>query len=156
MPWTKNIDLRLNKGLRVGGLDIMAFADLRNVFNYKNVVQLFAETDDVVNALHRQTLLSSEFTNLRIEANANGRLLSNGSIDLRPSCAGWTSGAAGINGPVNCVELRRVESRFGDGDGVYSPTEQSTALNAFYDLFNGVQNFYGPPRHIRVGFELTF
>jgi Carboxypeptidase regulatory-like domain len=156
MPWTKNIDLRVNKGLRIGRADLTAFVDLRNAFNFKNVVALFAETDDVVNALHRQTLLSSEFTNLRIEADGNGRLLANGSIDLRPSCSGWTSGSAGVNGPVNCVSLRRVEARFGDGDGVYTPAEQSTALNAYYDLFNGVQNFYGAPRHIRLGFELTF
>jgi Carboxypeptidase regulatory-like domain/TonB-dependent Receptor Plug Domain len=156
MPWTKNIDLRLNKALRIGRADVTAFADLRNAFNWKNVVRLFAETDDVVNALHRETLLSPEFANLRIEADANGRLLTNGSIDLRPTCAGWTSGAAGADGPVNCVELRRVEARFGDGDGVYTLAEQGTALNAYYDLFNGVQNFYGAPRNIRVGFELNF
>jgi hypothetical protein len=156
MPWNKIIDLRLNKGLRLGRADITAFADLRNAFNFKNVTQLFAETDDVVNALHRETTLSSEFSDLRIESDVNGRLLANGSIDLRPSCASWTSGAAGTNGPVNCVLLRRTEARFGDGDGVYTLGEQATALNASYDLFNGVQNFYGQPRSIRVGFELNF
>src|SRR5438552_14440004 len=30
MPWTKNVDLRLNKGLRIGRLDATAFADVRN------------------------------------------------------------------------------------------------------------------------------
>ena len=156
MPWNKNIDLRINKGLRIGHAAVTAFADLRNALNFRNVVQLFAETDDVVNALHRETLLSPEFANLRIEADANGRLLANGSVDLRPACGGWTNGAAGANGPVNCVELRRVEARFGDGDGVYTLAEQGNAFNAYYDLFNGVQNFYGQPRSIRVGFELNF
>ena len=156
MPWNKNIDLRINKGLRIGHAAVTAFADLRNALNFKNVVQLFAETDDVVNALHRETLLSPEFANLRIEADANGRLLANGAVDLRPACGSWTSGAAGANGPVNCVELRRVEARFGDGDGVYTLAEQGNAFNAYYDLFNGVQNFYGQPRSIRVGFELNF
>jgi hypothetical protein len=49
-----------------------------------------------------------------------------------------------------------VEARFGDGDGVYTLAEQANAFNAYYDLFNGVQNFYGQPRSIRVGFELNF
>jgi hypothetical protein len=156
MPWTKFIDLRVNKGVRIGRADITAFADLRNALNFKNTTRLYVETDDIVNALHRETLLSPEFANLRIEADANARLLANGSIDLRPSCGGWTSGPAGTDGPVNCVMLRRTEARFGDGDGVYTLAEQSSALNAYYDLFNGVQTLYGQPRHIRIGFEVNF
>jgi hypothetical protein len=153
LPWTKNVDLMINKGIRLGRADITMFADLRNAFNFKNITQLFAETDDVVNALHRQISLSSEFADLRNEAFAEGYLLTDGSVDLRPACSGWTESDAG---PVNCVLLRRTEARFGDGDGLYTLAEQSTALNAFYDLFNGVQTFYGQPRHIRVGFELNF
>jgi len=156
MPWTKFIDLRVNKGVRLGRADITAFADLRNALNFKNVVSLFAETDDVVNALNRESLLSPEFANLRIEATANGRLLADGAIDLRPSCDGWNKDGAGKLGPVNCVELRRTEARFGDGDGLYTLAEQNTALNSYYDVFAGVQNFYGAPRHIRVGFEVNF
>ena len=52
--------------------------------------------------------------------------------------------------------LRRTEARFGDGNGVYTVAEQSRALNAFYDLFSGKQNFYNAPRNIRVGVELSF
>lgn len=152
MPWTKNVDMRINKGFRVGRADITAFADMRNVFNFKNIVRLFAETGDVVNALHRDQILSPEYSNLRNEASLQGRLLSGGAIDLRASCNTWT----GITGVVDCVNLRRVESRFGDGDGIYTLAEQSVALNAYYDLFNGVQNMYGTPRSIRVGFELNF
>ena len=62
----------------------------------------------------------------------------------------------GITGVVDCVNLRRVEARFGDGDGIYTLAEQTTALNSYYELFNGVQNFYGTPRSVRVGFELNF
>jgi Carboxypeptidase regulatory-like domain/TonB-dependent Receptor Plug Domain len=152
MPWTKNVDMRINKGFRVGRADITAFADLRNVFNFKNVVRLWAETGDVVNALHREQTISPEFSTLANEATINGKLLSGGAIDLRASCNTWT----GITGVVDCVNLRRVEARFGDGDGIYTLAEQTTALNAYYDLFNGVQNFYGTPRSIRVGFELNF
>jgi len=152
MPWQKLVDVKVNKGFRVGRLDVTAFADARNVFNFKNVTTLFAETGDVVNALNRQNALSPEFANLAIEANANGKLLAGGSIDLRSGCNTWAAPA----GPVNCVMLRRTEARFGDGNGVYTLAEQTRALNAFYDLFSGVQNFYGAPRHIRVGVELNF
>ncbi|MGH7613953.1 MAG: hypothetical protein ACREMW_07945, partial [Gemmatimonadales bacterium] len=155
LPWTKNVDLVINKGVRLGRADITLFADLRNALNFKNVTQLFAETDDVVNARDRETSLSPEFADLRNEAfgQSPAYVLSNGSIDLRPPCSTWTASDAG---PVNCVLLRRTEARFGDGDGLYTLAEQATALNAFYDLFNGVQTFYGAPRHIRVGFELNF
>jgi hypothetical protein len=152
LPWTKNVDLMVNKGIRLGRVDITAFADLRNAFNFRNVRRLFAETDDVVNAVHRETALSSEFSNLRIEANSNGKLLSDGAIDLRPSCGTWSQ----LTGAVNCVMLRRTEARFGDGDGVYSLAEQTRALNAFYNLNFGVDNFLDQPRHVRIGFELNF
>ena len=153
MPWQKLVDLRVNKGFRVGRLDATAFADARNVFNFKNIASIFAETGDVVNALHRTNTLSDEFARLSIEAGDNGALLSNGDIDLRPACTNWKANDAST---VNCVMLQRTEARFGDGDRVYTVAEQSRALNAYYDLFNGKQNFYGTPRNIRLGVELSF
>ena len=39
-----------------------------------------------------------------------------GTVDLRGNCAVWQT-------PVNCVSLHRVENRFGDGDGLYTPTD---------------------------------
>jgi len=132
---------------------VTAFADARNVFNFKNVVALFAETGDIVNALHRQQQLSSEFTGLANEARDNGKALAGGAIDLRAGCNTWTANEAG---PVNCLMLRRTEARFGNGDGQYTLAEQTRALNAFYDEFNGKQWFYGAPRNIRLGVELNF
>jgi hypothetical protein len=53
--------------------------------------------------------------------------------------------------------LQRTEARFGNGDKTYTLAEQTKALNAYYDGYvNGVQNFYGAPRNIRLGFELSF
>src|SRR2546425_1835628 len=43
MPWQKLVDMRVNKGFRVGRLDVTAFADARNVFNFKNISSIFAE-----------------------------------------------------------------------------------------------------------------
>jgi hypothetical protein len=153
MPWTRFVDMRINKGFRLGRADVTAFADLRNLFNFRNVIGLFAETGDVVNALFQETTLSDQFSLLRNEAQQNGRLLAAGTVDLRPACASWT-GSDG--GPVDCVALRQVEARFGNGDRLYTVDEQASALNAFYTRFNGPQTFYGQPRHIRLGVELNF
>ncbi|MDP3911701.1 MAG: TonB-dependent receptor [Gemmatimonadales bacterium] len=155
MPWTKNVDLRVNKGIRIGQLDMTLFADARNVFNFRNVVQLFAETGDIRNDEHRvQTIGTSEgagtaeFSSLWGEARLAGALEAGNSVDLS-SCAGWGS-------QINCESLRRVEQRFGDGDGTYTVAEQERAFNAFYEAFFGSWRFYAPGRHIRLGFELRF
>jgi len=39
--------------------------------------------------------------------------------------------------------LRRTEARFGNADGTYTLDEQTRALNAYYDAFNGPQWLYG-------------
>jgi len=124
------------------------YADIRNLLNFTNITSLFVETGDVVNATHREQTLSSEFSNLRNEANGNGALRPGDAIDLS-GCGSWAI-------PVNCVLLRRAEARFGDGNGTYTLAEQTRALNAYYDSFNGAQWFYGSPRNIRVGFEVNF
>jgi hypothetical protein len=151
MPWIKNIDLRLNKGIKFGSADLTLFADVRNVLNFKNITSIFVETGDVVNAEHRRQTLASEFQNLSGptgEAATNGALRSGSAIDLS-GCGSWAI-------PVNCIMLRRTEARFGDGDGTYTLDEQKRALNAYYDAFNGPQWLYGAPRNVRVGFEVNF
>jgi carboxypeptidase family protein/TonB-dependent receptor-like protein len=154
LPWNKNIDLRVNKGLRFGRADVTLFVDARNVLNFKNIVRIFAETDDVVNALHRTNTLSSEFVNLRNEADGQpvSKLGADGSVDVR-DCTQWNGTATET---VNCVMLQRTETRFGDGDHIFTLSEQQKTLNTYYDLFNGPQNFYGAGRNIRLGFELNF
>jgi len=156
MPWTKAFDLRVTKGFRFASTaDLTVFADIRNLFNFKNVTSIYTETGDVVNSAYQTKLLDPEFHNLQDEANANGVANAGGvagAIDLR-NCASWTASNAGV---VDCVNLQRVESRFGNGDGIYTLGEQTTALNAYYTQVAGPQNFYGAPRSIRVGFELAF
>ena len=158
MPWSKYFDLRLNKGVRLGKLDWTLFADVRNLFNFKNVVQLFAETGDVTNPANRLKQVASEQATLATEAGNNSAYRSsdhavilNGTGGAK-ACAVWTGDA----GPVNCVMLQRTEARWGDGDGIFTAAEQTAALNAWYDSFNGVSRFYGAPRQIRVGAELSF
>jgi hypothetical protein len=156
LPWSKTVDLRITRSVRTGPLDASLFADVRNLLDQTNIRGAFRETGATSNPLYQETLLSSEFANLRIEAEVNGRLLGDGSIDLRPSCSGWTNGAAGAAGLVNCVALQRVEQRFGNGDGLYTLTEQTSAFNAYYDSFFGPWRFHGPGRTARIGIQLHF
>ena len=149
LPWTKNVDVRVNKGFRIGRIDWTVYADIRNVFNFKNIEGVYAETGDVTNSLLKEKALSPERQNIASEASDANALTKDGSVDLTLGCSGWGN-------PANCESLRRVEARFGNGDGIYTPVEQDRVLNAFYDAFLGPQRFNGQPRHIRVGFELNF
>jgi hypothetical protein len=54
------------------------------------------------------------------------------------------------------VALQRVEQRFGNGDGLYTLTEQTSAFNAYYDSFFGPWRFHGPGRTARIGIQLHF
>src|SRR6185436_10213147 len=72
MPWTKYLDLRLNKAIRMGRLDWTLFADVRNLLDFKNVVQLFAETGDIRNPDNRRKQLKAEEDLLVNEASNNG------------------------------------------------------------------------------------
>ena len=149
MPWTKFLDVRVNKGFKIGVTDWQLFVDARNVLNFRNVARLFAETGAVVNARNRTTFLDAEFLDLRSEARTAGAFQADSSIDLTGSCGTWAS-------PVNCVMLRRTEARWGDGDGILTLPEQQRAFNAEYNLLLGVQTMYGAPRNIRLGVELNF
>jgi hypothetical protein len=162
LPWTKNIDLRLNKGFRIGSMDITAYADMRNALNFRNITGVYAETGDVVNAKHKHDFLSSEYDGMFSEANDAGAIVAGSTdnsnvlttgpvaaIDLTLACSNWSK-------PINCESLRRVEARFGDGNGIYTVAEQQNALNTFYRSFFGAERFNGQPRNIRLGFELNF
>jgi hypothetical protein len=146
LPWTKTLDLTLSKGFRVGRFGGTMYADLRNLLGFTNLLGAYAETGTVENDLYRQVLASPELANLANEASSNNALLPGGTVDLN-ACATWFI-------PVNCVVLHRVERRFGNGDGLYSTTEQLQAFNAFYEAFLGQLRFYGPARTVRIGVQL--
>jgi hypothetical protein len=146
LPWTRRLDLRLTRVVRAGGRAWTVYADVRNALNFRDIVALFAETGSVVNDRHRFEVLAAEYAGLRAEAGAAGALLPDTTINLS-SCGSWSK-------PVNCVALTRVERRFGDGNGLYTLTEQQRALNAYYDDFFGAWRFYGPGRTLRFGVEL--
>ncbi|HYT99943.1 MAG TPA: TonB-dependent receptor [Gemmatimonadales bacterium] len=149
LPTTKTLDLRLTKGVRIGCRALRAYADFRNLLNFTNVVALYAETGDVVNDLRKQKLLSPELAYLQAEASLAGALNPDGSINLSGDCNAWGM-------PPNCVALRRVEARFGNGDLLYTPLEQTRAFDTYYNSFFGPWRFHGPARTVRVGVEVGF
>jgi len=149
LPWTSVLDLRLAKSIPWGAARLTAFVEARNLLGARNLLRAFAETGDAVNELFRENVTAGEAASLRTESAAAGALLPDGTIDLTGGCATWQR-------RVNCVALQRVENRFGDGDGLYSPDEQRHALDAFYDAFFGTWQFYGPGRTARAGMELRF
>jgi hypothetical protein len=150
LPWTANVDLRLNKGFRIGAMDITAYADVRNLLDLDNTTGVFAETGDVENAKFRDDVfINPELQGLANEADLAGALEAGNTVNLNGNCQNWST-------PINCESLRRVEARFGDGDGLYTESEQRLVLNRAYDSFNGPWSFKGQPRHIRLGFELSF
>jgi hypothetical protein len=146
-----------------------AYLDVRNVLNFENILQVFVETDDVVNETDRELRVSNTLTDFRDEAADNQLLLGDDGIDLRfdgdgaSGCANWVT-VQGDGGAPNCVYLIRAEERWGNGDGILSVAEQTTIAEAAYATGNlpgaagarGIYNFVGAGRRMRLGFEINF
>ena len=161
LPWFKNVDLRLTKGMHLGRMDWTLFAEGRNIFNFKNVIDVFWETGDVTYDKYKQKFIDEQTALLTGEAGGAGILTATNAVDftaLNGGCAGWQGKNNGnfSSGPVDCVLLMRAEARYGNGDGVFTEQEYDAAFTGWYNLMNAPSRFYGPGRLIRVGLELTF
>jgi outer membrane receptor protein involved in Fe transport len=160
-PAYKQFDLKFTKGLALGGLDITAYLDVRNVFNFKNILNVFATTNDVVNELERQEQLEFDSAGFADEGSANGVLGNDGSLDLRfggavaSGCGNWVNSQFTPTAP-SCVYLIRAEERYGNGDHIFTLDEQIAASNASYDLGRGIHTFTDSPRRLRLGLEVNF
>lgn len=148
LPWTRVVDLRLTETMRIGGRRAELFADVRNLFDFRNVTSLFAESGADTNDVFRGAFITPQLVTLAGEAPGAARQ-PDGTIDLNQSCVAWSN-------PTNCFSLRRVEQRFGDGDGMFTDAEQVRTFTAEYELYFGRSRFYMPGRTLRVGLELRF
>jgi hypothetical protein len=161
MPWIKNVDLRLTKGIQVGGArELTVFADFRNLFNWTNLVAIFAETGDVVNALHRDNTINPQLVTL---ANEAGSLVTTRTIGGEQvtginlaDCSQYRP--TDMAGLPNCLMLRRAEERFaiGESDQFFTEAEQNAAFRAWYNLNNGPHTLRGAGLNFRFGFEFNF
>jgi hypothetical protein len=161
LPTLKLVDLRLTKSIGVGGSRIVAFADARNLLNTRGVTRVFAQTGTTSNSAERLKIRAGNLDEFANEAGANGARQGDGTIDLsfggvtnpRAACGSWTN-AAGTPSVPNCMYLIGAEERWGNGDHLFSPAEQTRASDALYNVARGLQNFTGPGRRLRIGLEL--
>ena len=157
LPTFKQLDMRFTKGFNLGRLDMTAYLDVRNIANFKNVLQVFTVTHNTTNAEDSTRWFARELGDMQAEGAQNNVLGSDGTIDLSAPgvCQSWTNTSAKAAQP-SCVYLVRAEQRWGNGDGLYTANEQSHAANAFYQFTRGENRFTGPPRRARIGFEINF
>ena len=161
LPASKQFDLRLTKGFGLGRLAITGYLDVRNLFNFVNVLQVFSETGETANPADRETQWAADSASFAEDALASGVYQEDGSIDLRfgddvaSGCKRWKAAGDRPSAP-DCVYLIRAEERFGDGDHIFSAAEQRRASDAFYAVDRGAHNFLGDPRRMRLGVEVTF
>lgn len=161
MPSIKNVDLRLTRGFRLGSTrDLTLVAEFRNLFNFTNLDNVWAETGDVRNAEHRRktldpiyVTLGQQAANLATTVTVGGQTLS--AYDLN-DCSAFNYNSDGTGGVPDCVFLRGAERRFGDGDGFFDENEQARAFNAFYDFQSGPHTLRAQGFNFRLGFELNF
>jgi outer membrane receptor protein involved in Fe transport len=145
MPWQKVFDLKAQKGVRLMGFNTQLFVDARNLLDLDNQVGVFLTTGDVIDeAVFDQIVTSHRQT------------LGNGVVVDRINLASLSEAGAGVRNAVDLVSLRRVEQRFGNGDGIFDAEEQVRAFRSAVDLAAGPQTLLGTGRRVRLGLELTF
>jgi hypothetical protein len=164
LPSFKDVSARFTKGFGLGGLDVTAYLDVRNLLNFTNTLVVYAVNGDIRNDDERQANLDADLGDLATEGGANGVVGADGELDLtfggladaRTGCGNWVSSKGGAPAAANCVYLIRAEQRYGNGDGIYTVDEQTSAINSLYDVARGEQENVGTGRRARLGFEINF
>jgi hypothetical protein len=145
LPAFKELNSRFTKSFWLGGLELVGYLHIRNLLNFKNVLQVFAINGSVANDAERQLNLESDLDDLKREGELNNARDTDGSLVLdfpHEQCNDWISSQV-HPAAANCLYLIRAEQRFGDGDGVFTVAEQTAAVNALYDVAPGG----GTPAH---------
>jgi carboxypeptidase family protein/TonB-dependent receptor-like protein len=161
LPAIKHLDARFTKSFGLGGLDLTGYLDVRNLLNFKNIIEVWAVNGSVENSLERDQNLQADLADLASEGTINHAEAAAGGLDLTfagdgaSGCGGWISSNQ-RPAAANCVYLIRAEQRYGNGDGVFDVDEQTTAINALYDAGRGEQVHTEPGRRARLGIEINF
>lgn len=161
LPMFKEFNLRASKAFGLGGNTLTFYADVRNVLNFRNILQVYALSGDTKSRRAYEITFTNDSTGLANEAVVNNRFdNASSAIDLTnvgPTdlCSTWLDTGNRPSAP-NCLMLRGAEQRFGDGDGVYTLAEQRAATRANFNVGSGIHNFVGLPRRVRLGVEFNF
>ena len=142
--WTTSIDLRFTKGFQLGkGWNLQAFLDWRNPFNIANSNTVFLETAGIVNQQHKDAQLLTALSDTRLDGDALIR-----DFDIA------------VESPetdFNKYSLMRAEERWGDGDGVFTVEEQTTAFGQAYESnFGENVRFKTSDQLFRLGLRIAF
>jgi hypothetical protein len=162
LPAFKALDARFTKSFGIRGLELTAYADVRNLLNLTNIIRIYQGNNDITNAVEFTEDSSIAATSVEDEANTNNLFdAETGDIDLRfdgagaSGCGEWLNSSGGPAVP-NCVYLIRAEQRFGDGNGVYTAEERNRAFTSYYGSFRNRNFFTDTPRRVRLGLEVNF
>ncbi|HRP07381.1 MAG TPA: TonB-dependent receptor [Gemmatimonadales bacterium] len=158
-PSIKDFNVRVTKGFSLGGLDLTAYADARNVFNFKNILNVFAATGAVTNTRLQEQMWTADSTTFAQFARPNNAYdNASGNITLAPSNAACGSWIDSGNRPIapTCYLMRKSEERYGNGDGVMTLAEQRRASDIDNIGTFHISRFAGQGRMIRLGMEVNF
>src|SRR5204863_214307 len=106
----KTLDIRITRSFPMGRVGGAVFVESTNLFNWTNLTDIFTETGEVTNDLHRARWVDEQVAQLEAEASQNGlRVTLPGTgepaVDLRSPgvCTGWSSRTGnGAGGPADC------------------------------------------------------
>jgi hypothetical protein len=172
LPAFKGLDARFTKGFHLGGTEVTAYLDARNILNLRNITTVFVSSRDISSKREQELSWATDSTQFANDGTENGIILNDGALDLKfgganaSGCGSYkvTSNAS----PQACVYLIRAEQRYGNGDGILSLEEQQklsqqnyqtgSARSPILGLSNGrmASNFLGAGRRLRLGLELSF
>jgi hypothetical protein len=161
LPAFKQLDLRITRSFHIGRQVVTMYLDGRNILNFSNIVNVFATTGTTSSPFESARVRSLDSASWANEAIQNGVYAPNGDIDLGFSgavasgCGNWVNQQNQPTAP-SCVYLIRAEERFGDGDHIFTLSEQRRASTALYDVSRGSYLFHSTPRRLRIGLELRF
>jgi hypothetical protein len=164
LPWIKALDVRLFKRVEAKGIRWTAYAEARNLLDIRQLVSVFAATGTPANGLFRQNMELPQVSQLQSDA---GQLWQQRQVTVGGAsqalwgvnltdCSRYPSAPGGARGVPDCLALRQVEARWGNGDMFYDTNEITRALNAWYDQSYGSWRFYAPARTARVGVQVEF
>ena len=119
LPMLKQFNLRLTKGFGLGGVDVTAYADIRNLFNFTNTTSVYAVTNDVNSGAAFDETVAERPQQFRARSvRPTGPVPRTATSSLPPptrrAATGWRRAVPRV---PSCIYLIRAEQRYGDGDG---------------------------------------
>ena len=163
LPGLKQLDARFTKSFGLAGLGLTAYADVRNILNFTNIIRVFQGNNDIVNAVEfsADSGLSAQ---LAPDGGHPERGVRRGHRRHRPALR--RGGHQRLQRVGQRLEhALRAELRLPDPGraalrqrrwAVHAPTSRQRAFNSYYGSFRNRNFFTDAPRRVRLGLEVNF